>query len=292
MLRALIPALTALLITSLPAAASAPDTSGHPLSGRLWSVAEARFLTLDALYERLPDGGWLLIGEQHDNPDHHALQTRIITALGQRGQLGAVALEMATAEQQDRFDAAIRRAQLPTPEQLDWSDGWPWPLYEAPVHAAFRWAPRVLGADLTRAQLQAVYADRAPGGELEPAHADFMRDLLFESHCGQLPRKRLEPMRQVQLARDQRMASVLRNHRTPARTGVLLTGSIHARRDLGVPRWLDDTPHLTLLLVAVQPGQTSPQHYLPATFGNLPTTDLILFTPHRDAPDYCSEFAH
>jgi len=282
------------LLVQLPALSQAQqDTSSPPaaLVGRLWSPASAHFMPLEALYQRLPEGGWLLIGEQHDNPDHHRLEAEIITALGQRQQLGAVALEMANGDQQPLLDQTLDAALPPTPEALNWSAGWPWALYEAPLQAAFRWSSRVLGADLTPAQIRTAHAEGAPQGELEPAQGDFMAELLFHSHCGQLPRSQLEPMRQVQLARDQQIAAVLRAHSLPGRTGVLLTGSIHARRDLGVPRWLDSTAHLTLLLVAVEPDAVSPEDYLPESFGNLPTTDLVLFTPARKTPDYCAEFS-
>lgn len=270
------------------AATEAPTTS--PLVGRLWSPQENRFLPLEALYQRLPRGGWLLIGEQHDNPDHHRIEAEIISALGEDQQLGAVALEMANSAQQPLLDQVQASGATPTAEALDWSQGWPWALYEAPLQAAFRWATRVLGADLTREQMAAAHTSGAPQGELEPAHGDFMRTLLFDSHCGRLPRSQLDPMRQVQLARDQQIARVLRAAASADRTGVLLTGSIHARLDLGVPRWLDQTPHLSLLLQAVDPAHNSAAEYRPDTFGNLATVDLILFTPPRDTPDYCARF--
>lgn len=278
-----LPFLAASAIASTPVSSTA-----NTLPGRLWSPAESRFLAPEALFERLPAGGWLLIGEQHDNPDHHEIQAEIIRQLGQRQQLGAVALEMANSAQQPLFDQVMQTRQPPSAEALEWSDGWPWALYQAPVQAAFHWANRVLAADLSREQLHAVYAAPAPRSDLEPAHGAFMRDLLFESHCGQLPRSQLEPMRQVQLARDQQIAAVLRANALPDRTGLLLTGSIHARLDLGVPRWLGTTPHLTLLLVAVEPESNAPEDYVPDTFGNLPTSDLILFTPPRENPDYCA----
>lgn len=282
-----------LVAPALQAAESATEPSStNALVGRLWSPEENRFLPPEALYQRLPPGGWLLIGEQHDNPDHHRIEAEIISTLGERQQLGAVALEMANSAQQPLLDQVLATRAAPTAEALDWSQGWPWALYEAPLQAAFRWATRVLGADLTREQMAIAHTSGAPQGELEPAHGDFMRTLLFDSHCGQLPRSQLDPMRQVQLARDQQIARVLRAAAIANRTGVLLTGSIHARLDLGVPRWLDQTPHLSLLLQAVDPALSAATEYRPATFGNLATVDLILFTPPQDTPDYCARFTH
>lgn len=260
------------------------------LAGKLWSIEQQRFIDWPEFYhDWLAPGGWLIVGEAHDNPDHHRIEAELIANLADRGQLGNVALEMATAEQQDALDSARGQTADSTPEQLNWSSGWDWALYQAPVQTALRLAPRVLGADLTRAEISAVYRQGAPGGELEPAHSAYMRDLLYTSHCRQLPKSQLDPMRQVQLARDQQIASVLRRQRLPGKTGILLTGSIHARADLGVPRWLDTTAATTLLLQSLD-RSADPASYQPDSFGNLQTADLILFTPPVDAPDYCSQF--
>ncbi|WP_432696799.1 ChaN family lipoprotein [Marinobacterium sp. YM272] len=271
-----------LLLLMLPASAA-----DNPLVGKLWSPGQQRFIDWSDFHAALPAPGWLLIGEQHDNPDHHRIQQELITTLGEQQRLGYVALEMASTDRQATFDRVFSSGDAPTIEALDWQDGWPWSLYQAPVEAAFKWSQGVLAADINRESMSRVYRDKAPDGELEPAHADFMRDLLYESHCGQLPRSQLDPMRQVQLARDQSIARVLRHNTLAGRTGILLTGSIHARKDLGVPRWLDSTPSFTLMLQAVEESERA-QSYQPETFGNFATVDLILFTPARENPDYCA----
>ncbi|MBV1786713.1 ChaN family lipoprotein [Marinobacterium sp. D7] len=276
-----------LLLISISVQAVVP--SPNPLVGKLWSPVQQRYVAWPEFYrDWLPTGGWLLLGEQHDNPDHHKQQSRLIQALGERGQLGAVALEMATPAQQAALDRALHDPDARTPDRLAWSEGWPWTLYQAPLQAAFRWSSRVLGADLSRPEVRALYTANAAVAELEPAHADFMLDLLYESHCRQLPREQLQPMRRIQLARDQQIASVLRANARPDRTGVLLTGSIHARADLGVPRWLGSLPRRTVLMVAVT-DDTDPAAYLPESFGDLGSADLLLFTPQVDAPDYCAD---
>jgi Haem-binding uptake, Tiki superfamily, ChaN len=57
----------------------------HPLTGRIWDTRAARFLTEDALIDRLVPARFVLLGEQHDNPDHHGLQGQVIRALVGRG---------------------------------------------------------------------------------------------------------------------------------------------------------------------------------------------------------------
>ncbi|MBT00003.1 MAG: hypothetical protein CMI01_15175 [Oceanospirillaceae bacterium] len=280
-----------LCLTGLWLSLAGTAMAAHPLTGKIWSPKMRHFISEQALLQDwMPNGGWLLIGEQHDNPDHHRIQADLIRLLGTENRLGNVALEMANRSQQPLLDNAKRTPELRTPENLEWSDGWPWALYQEPLMAAFQYAPRIIGADLNPTGIKRAYQQGAPDGELEPAHADYMLDLLFDSHCRQMPRQQLEPMRQVQLARDQQLASALRDNTEPGRVNLLLTGSIHARKDLGVPRWLDTTPHITLLLISAEPNINDPAAYQPVSFGNLDSADLILFTQPLEAPDYCARF--
>ncbi|MBV0932424.1 ChaN family lipoprotein [Marinobacterium weihaiense] len=279
-------ALLMLLIVPLAVPLAHADAT---LEGRLWSVAQQQFVSQHDLLEQLPRGGWVLLGEQHDHPEHHRIQADWIQALSQRDQLGAVALEMADHSQQRLLDAALGRDDV-LPEALQWQPGWPWRLYGEVVNTALARATAVVGADLTRDEQRQAYAEGAPRGDLGESHAVYMRDLLFESHCGQLPRQSLNGMRQVQLARDQQMAAQLIKHQQPQRIGIMLTGTIHARRDLGIPRWLQQVPALSILMIPVDNG-TDPLHYVPNAVDGLPPADYLLFTTALPVKDYCAELA-
>lgn len=278
-----------LLMLLLAGTTTGMTQTPHPLEGRLWAVDSGQFLRREELFDRLPPGGWLLLGEQHDHPEHHRIQTDWIIALAERRQLGSVALEMASLEQQPYLDAARGRGDQASPESLHWQSGWPWSLYAEVVRTALNHAPAVAAADLPREDQRHAYREGAPGGDLGQEHAAAMRELLYESHCGQIPQHALDGMRQVQLARDQRMADVLRRYADTARTGVLLTGAIHARRDLGIPRWLS-RPVVSVLLVPVDAGD-SPDDYLPDGLAGYPATDYLLFTSALPDRDYCADMA-
>src|SRR5215204_1457467 len=45
----------------------------HPLTGRIWDVASGEFIDRPALIMRLARAEFVLLGEKHDNPDHHRL---------------------------------------------------------------------------------------------------------------------------------------------------------------------------------------------------------------------------
>ncbi len=277
-----------LLLAALLASPLSSAHPPHPLEGRIWAVESATFISREELFDRLPAGGWLLLGEQHDHPQHHRIQAEWIAALADRQQLGAVALEMANHDQQQALDAALGQGDAVTPEALHWQTGWPWSLYGEVIATALNRASAVAAADLTRDEQRQAYREGAPHGELGEVHADFMRDLLYESHCGQMPHTALDGMRQVQLARDQQMAEVLRQYTDAARTGVMLTGGIHARRDLGIPRWLPG-PLVSVLMISADNGDT-PVDYLPDGLPGQPVTDYLLFTSALPDKDYCAGF--
>jgi len=154
----------------------------------------------------------LLLGEQHDAPAHQRLHRDTVHELARRGQLAALALEMAdrgvsTAGLPPQADeAAVQRA-------LGWSDrAWPWAAYAPAVMAAVRAGVPVLGANLPRQEMAATMNDES-----------------------------LAPMARIQIARDLAMATTVSEAVRPGRTVVLLAGSGHVDEALGVPQHLPPT---------------------------------------------------
>src|SRR5207248_4896229 len=50
----------------------------HPLTGRVWDVAQDRFVTLDALGTAVSGARFVLLGERHDHPEHHQFQAWLL----------------------------------------------------------------------------------------------------------------------------------------------------------------------------------------------------------------------
>lgn len=266
----------------------AQERHDHPLAGNIWSLPTGSISTAE-LFNSLPLGGWLLLGEQHDHPDHHRIQVTLLESLAQQGRLGAVAFEMLNTEQQPLLDYWLGRGDEVTPEALNWNPGWPWERYEQQVRTALNLAERVVAADLPRARQRLAYTEGAPAGELEAAHSAFMQELLFTSHCGRLPREHLGQMLQVQLARDQQMADALAQHVYPHRTGVLISGAVHAWQATGVPRWIEpEIPHLSLLLISLD-DETDASAYLPDSLAlDVSEREFLLFTAALPEQDHCA----
>ena len=226
----------------------------------------------------------LLVGEQHDAPEHQRLQRQLVEWLAARGQLAALTLEMAERGQstaglpRDAGAAEVRRA-------LAWDDaGWPWSAYGPVVMAAVRAGVPVLGANLPRSGLRAAMADAALDARLPAAALAEQRQRLRDGHCGLLPETQLAPMTRVQIARDIAMAEVAAGARQPGRTVLLVAGNGHVHRALGVPRHLPPDVQARVLAASAEPAPSA-MHTVADELG----AELVWRTPARPPRDYCSE---
>lgn len=190
----------------------------------------------------------LLLGEQHEAAEHHLLERQVVEWLAARGQLAAVALEMAEQGQAttglapDASAAAVRQA-------LAWDDrAWPWSRYGPAVMSAVRAGVPVLGANWPRSRLREAMNDAHLDSLLDPAALARQRERIDVAHCGLLPAAQLPPMTRVQIARDRAMAEVVAAAREPGRTVLLITGGGHVHRTLGVPRHLPPELRASVLL--------------------------------------------
>lgn len=282
----------------------------NPLVGRIWDVNAASYMDEKVLSDRLAAARFVLLGEQHDNPDHHGLQGRLIRALVERDRAPAVVMEMLDVDESEAIAACIQSPSC-TPERfadaVHWqTSGWPdWRIY-APVLAAaldaqLPIAPGNLPAETVReyarsgtleggdAELRRLGLDVALPAEVREAMAEEIRD----SHCGHAPEGMIEPMIAAQRLRDAHMADSLLLA-APMGRAVLVAGLGHARTDRGVPAYLqrdaDDDRIVSVGFVEVDDERTEPAAYA-ASFGTdrLPF-DYVWFTPRFDDSDPCERF--
>ena len=99
-------AMTLLLVATACATAEPPVPPweaalgrDHPLTGRVWDVDAAAAIEPRRLLARLATVRFVLLGEKHDNPDHHRLQAWIVRELLAAGRRPAVAFEMLSEAQ-------------------------------------------------------------------------------------------------------------------------------------------------------------------------------------------------
>lgn len=196
----------------------------------------------------------LLLGEQHDAPEHQQLHRQVVEQLADRGLLAAVVLEMAQGGRsthglaRDASEAQVREA-------LRWNnEAWPWAQYGPAVMAAVRAGAPVFGSNLDAAQMKAAMADAQLDALLPESALRVQRDAIRVGHCNMLPEAHVGSMVRVQIARDQAMARTITAAAMQGKTVVLLAGSGHVDKAFGVPVHL--APRLRTESVQLPPVDT------------------------------------
>ena len=253
------------LLASLSACAlSVPQQSA--LVGTLWDVKAKQAIPLEALIERARGADIVLLGETHDNPDHHRLQEWLFTALNTDGAMSALIMEQYDLEQQADIDAVRRTSADPATKLARLGDimrsGWQWNLYRPLVASALNGQTPLLAANMSRETLQQVSRkgfDALGAGEADrlaltsgwsPAQQKQLEKNIFDGHCGMLPAVAATAISNAQRARDAVMADRL----LAAGPGPVLAvfGREHVRRDLAVPLYLTQrAPATTVLAIGL-----------------------------------------
>lgn len=271
----------------------APERQQHPLVGTLYQLSTAQQVSASVVLTKLPAGSWLLLGEQHDHPDHHQLQLWVLQQLAAEQRLGAVAMEMLNTEQQAALDVQLTQGVQSTPAALNWPErGWPFANYQAQVRFALDHASRVVAADFSDSEKTSLRQNTGSVTEYSVEHTGYLAELIVKNHCGMFTAERAKPAARMQIARDQQMAKQMLANTQTDKVNVLIAGAQHARKDLGVPLWLGEQPVLSILMVSVA-DSTDPKDYLPKALKAESATsgiaDLIWFVPAIPAVDYCAQ---
>ena len=270
---------------SLPPAPAWQVTEGRANAqlGRIIDLSSGQALSPGQLVQRLADAPRVLVGEKHDNPDHHRLQLWLLRALESRRPQGSLLLEMLEPRQQALVDAQKGKVSpaADLPKALDWQPGWNWALYGPIVREALAQPYPLLAANLSPEEVRRAYRQPAtPPGERSnaPAVVQALLAQVRAGHCNLLPEGQLPAMLAVQQQRDRRIAERLLAAPQPA---LLLTGSYHARKDLGVPLHLADlgaNAEGTVLLLAEVGEAVEPA-----------MADFVWYTPATPEQDYCAQ---
>ena len=233
-----------------------------------------------ARLEALMPADVLLLGEQHDAPEHQELERRVIEWMAEQGKLAAVAMEMAPKGRNTR--GLPRQASAPEVQAaLGWDDaGWPWEAYGPVVMAAVRAGIPVLGANLPRSEQRASMRDTSLDSRLPPAVVETQTQRIRDGHCGLLPESQMQPMTRIQIARDISMAQTIVGALQPGRTVLLVAGNGHVERGLGVPAHLP-TP-IKAKVISARAGEQAAS--TPSA-----VADAIWATPPVTPKDYCAE---
>ncbi|MFK7864855.1 MAG: ChaN family lipoprotein [Pseudohongiellaceae bacterium] len=272
----------------------------HPLVGTVWDVANKTAISPSEFSSRLLGVKYLLLGEKHDNPDHHLLQLRILSMLGERNKLSAVAMEMMDADVQAKL-TVIADQNFSSDDELkaylSWdSEGWEWEFYGPLIKSALASSVPLFAGNITRETMSSVYGSEETSSLQNVVGEEVMDQLINDidsSHCGLLPESQFPAMVRVQQARDAAMAASLPVP-APGATSVLIAGNYHVRQDLGVPNYLvaaEDSllteDIVSVSFMEVQRDSNGAEEYIESTAGTA-AYDYLWFTPAISDEDYCA----
>jgi len=272
----------------------------HALVGMIWDSQADEFIEADELLARTEKAIYLLLGEKHDNPDHHALQLRVLDHVLQTNNVLTVSFEMMSSDQQPLLQelSAYRQSSLEqVNEYLQWdNESWDWDYYGPLLHSAIGAGVLINAANITNEEMMQVYGAPTAAeieGVLDEQTMVALEKDIDDSHCGMLPESQFPAMVRVQQARDFAMADSLDSN-TQEQLRVLIAGNYHIRRDLGVPNYLlnrqsslEESQIVSLAFMEVDEASNDPVDYL-QQFGSVKAYDYIWFTPAISDEDYCA----
>lgn len=238
----------------------------------------------------LPSVDVIVLGEVHDNAQHHLGQATAIKAINPK----AVVFEMLSPEQAAQITPELLKDQAALAAALEWENsGWPDFALYYPVLAALGEA-RVYGAARSRDQVRRAFSDGAAtvfgaGADRFGLDQDLPKDQLeqrlqaqFEAHCEAMPLTMMGGMVEAQRFRDGAFAAtVVLAFEEVGGPVVLIAGNGHARMDWGVPAVLATAkPDLKVLSIG----------HLEAPVEGVPPFDSWVITEAAIRDDPCLEF--
>jgi uncharacterized iron-regulated protein len=244
-------------------------------------VAARRRVDERELATRVRSSDVVLVGETHDNPDHHRLEARIVDAFAAGHDAPAVVFEMLDRDRQPAVEASLSAHPGDVDalaHAVDWaSSGWPsWAMYRPVFQAAVAARGTFMAAGIDRASAMrvakdgvAVFDPSLDGvfGLHDPLPPDVqatLRDEIREAHCGLMPEGMLDSMVTVQRARDALLAARLHEGSVNGHGALLIAGAGHVRRDWGVPAQLArvyQAKPLAIALLEVRAKVATPDGY-------------------------------
>jgi uncharacterized iron-regulated protein len=287
-----------------------PLLRDHPLAGRIWSMQEKAFVQPGTLAKAVQDARFVLLGEIHDNADHHRLQAWLVGEAS-RGRKAALVMEMIPQDAAQKLADYLKRPNAGAAglgAAIDWQKwGWPaWHLYQPIAEAAFGAKLPIRAGDVERQTLRDVgkkgleLLDIARRNELgldAPLSAgleDSLLNELYASHCELMPRSALSGMANVQRLRDAVLADSL--FRSASGDGaILIAGNGHVRADRGVPLYLrahaPQAAIVTVMILEVEADAGTAEDLLPKSASEHRVADYVWFTPRQDRESPCKGLA-
>lgn len=279
---------------------------GHPLIGKIWDMNSRSFIDEATLLARINQANVLLLGETHDNPQHHDIQQKLLKARIGSGARPALLMEQLDSENQAALDLALAGSNQD--EALNTATGLikftDWKFYRPFLATAIDNKLPVIAANISSRQLQPVIWQGFAAYDVAALKRMAVEEVWSESrqnymlrhiggaHCGQIRDELRAGLTRSQRLRDALMADAAVS--SIGRGVVAIVGSSHARRDVGIPLYLaarDPSARIfSIGFVEVIPGRDAPETYETESASGDAPYDVIWFTPRVARADPCADF--
>jgi len=279
----------------------------HPLIGKVWSVAEKKFIERDELLNHAYQSDYVLLGETHDNTQHHEDHGWMISQIAAHKPRSAIAFEMLNEDQVkvvNHVEFNNTDELLDTLEQA--KTGWEYKKYYRPVFDSVLKAKLPMhAAEINRETLMKIVTkgiSEAPKEvqtllettKLSDEATESLRKEIELTHCGMINEEMTSTMMLGQKVRDAAIGTTLYDmKKEPIDVAILVAGSGHIRNDRGAPfylRALDGKAKITSIAwLEVEPEVTDPQVYSKRWGTSQLPFDYVVYTAQVDRPDPCEE---
>lgn len=275
-----------------------PLLQDHPLVGKIFDLGMGDEVTKADLLDKLSAARFVLLGEKHDNPDHHALESELLAQLLGQDTKPAVIFEMLDDSQQTLLSGIKPGDSLDSMKaQLSWpSRSWDWQSYGPLFQLTINQGARIVAGNVNSDSLKDAYKqgdsvlmpiERFQSlSILDALERKQIQQLVYESHCELMPLDSLAPMVTVQMAKDASMAFAMTKD-NPGKA-ILIAGGFHTSKSLAVPRHLGhlvpEASTAVVLLLEVSPDGLTLNDYPDAVEAE---ADFVWFSPKATDKDYC-----
>jgi len=314
-----------LIVLQSCAVTTAPVKRRDPLIGAIIDTRTSEPVEFDTLIQNISTQDVIYLSEKHDNPDHHAMQQRVIKSLIEKGLTPLIGFEFFSMEDTPDIlnflnSAKVHHSKEMTKiieadlrKKLGW-DTQPDPMWayyydlltlarDKGLEAAGLDLPETLKKRITRKGMsgitplekEQIFSTPRPG----QSYKDYMFSIFKDVHCSMGNEQMQTKLYDTWLARNDKMAlSITRLKQYHQGPLVIIIGGGHTEYGLGVmDRVAALAPHLRQINFAFREIGTAPaglaEYLVPLDlegYPKAPPADFLFFTQLVSYEDPCEEF--
>ncbi len=269
----------------------------HPLVGKIWDTGKNQWLSVERLKKEIIQYDYILLGEVHNNADHHQLQANLLKTIAQSKKQPVVVMEMLEKQTWEGQPQTWNDVDKLKQQSSAINERWPWDLYAPILEVIVEHNLELMAGNIDS---KALHEWSNKIGPLNPEEVltnywiskiNFakLKSNIVDSHCGYANKNFVQFMARAQLQRDFVITSTLVENKKPV---VLIAGSGHVRNDYAIPMQLVNKfkqySYISIAFISVQPDLNEPQDYMDESGS---TFDVLYFTPSHTNQDPCVQFS-